>query len=614
VNDKLLSDLLKKARSEFKRGNRKRAAALVNKILRRDFNFQDVWELLHEEYGEGLSFSDFQRKFIHKYYPKKVHLLERDASKRKEPSAQKSVRIVKRQGFLRGLFARLFGFRSQSRGRESVSLRGDQVNTTKDVSSFDQVEKSVAQVADVPIPSPQKDRELSADEEVQKVGTEPLLSERSVPPAHRDGTALPVALDSLELSHPDDLFPQIDLSEGETIKVLVVDDITETRETVTKLLQFDERIELVGKARSGFEAIKVASERKPDVILMDINMPDMDGLEATRHIRESLPYVEIVILTVQEDIGYMREAIVSGARNYLVKPPTVEDLFSSIFQAYEIVRHSKKRFPPVDQTPIVQITKDAEQEKIISIYSPKGGVGRTTLAANLAVVLQQDDSQVALVDGSLQFGSIAISFNELGKNSILDLAPRVAELDHDIVEEVMLTHASSGVKLLVAPPKPEYADQVVAEDFRSLLKFLRKMYAYIIVDTAPELSGHTLSVLEASDLILLVTTQDIPTLDKVRRFLDLAPSIGLNAEKILLVMNLYDDRINISPEIVSRNLKKKFTAVVPYDHQAVLQAINRGSPFILNKNLHSRPVAQGLWDLASSIRRRQAELSQGLER
>ena len=97
-------------------------------------------------------------------------------------------------------------------------------------------------------------------------------------------------------------------------RVMIVDDIAETRENVRKLLQFETDIEVVGTARSGNEGIQLSQELDPDVILMDINMPDIDGITATEQIRLRSPHIQVVILSVQGDQNYMRRAMLAGAR------------------------------------------------------------------------------------------------------------------------------------------------------------------------------------------------------------------------------------------------------------------------------------------------------------
>ena len=119
----------------------------------------------------------------------------------------------------------------------------------------------------------------------------------------------------------------------EKSRVLVVDDVSETRENIRKLLQFENDIEVVGLARSGREAVQLSGDLRPDVILMDINMPDMDGITATEMIRQQNPIAQIIILSVQGDPNYMRRAMLAGARDFLTKPPMADELISAVRRA-----------------------------------------------------------------------------------------------------------------------------------------------------------------------------------------------------------------------------------------------------------------------------------------
>ena len=123
------------------------------------------------------------------------------------------------------------------------------------------------------------------------------------------------------------------MPEGQKIRVLIVDDIAETRENVRKLLQFESDIEVVGAAKSGKEGIDFSHEYDPDVILMDINMPDMDGISATEAILQKQPHAQVIMLSVQGDPNYMRRAMLAGARDFLTKPPMADELISAIRRA-----------------------------------------------------------------------------------------------------------------------------------------------------------------------------------------------------------------------------------------------------------------------------------------
>ena len=395
------------------------------------------------------------------------------------------------------------------------------------------------------------------------------------------------------------------MAAGQKIRVIIVDDIAETRENVRKLLQFEADIEVIGAAKSGKEGIEFSKEQDPDVVLMDINMPDMDGISATEAILRSQPHVQVIILSVQGDQNYMRRAMLAGARDFLTKPPMADELISAIRRAGEMAQNERAKNAQIRSTPAApglpaSAGFSLTQGKVITVYSPKGGTGCTTIAVNLALALHNEDTRTTLIDGNFQFGDVAVFINEQGKNTIIDLATRVNELDPEIVEGVMIKHATSGVHVLAAPSRPEYAEKVSSDQFAQLIDYLRQMYAYVVIDTTPSLNDITLAAIDKSNVIVLVTTQDIPSIKNARLFLDLLQTIGIDRERIVFCMNRYDKRIAISPERVGDNLKQSVAAVIPMDERVVVPAVNRGVPFILDNK--TQPSARGILSLAESVR------------
>ena len=162
------------------------------------------------------------------------------------------------------------------------------------------------------------------------------------------------------------------------IRVVIVDDIAETRENIRKLLQFENDIEVVGVARTGIEGINVAKEMRPDVMLMDINMPDMDGIVATETIRRTIPHTQIVILSVQGDTNYMRRAMLAGARDFITKPPSIDDLTSAIRRAGKMAidERSKAPVPARAGVPGVGVLSGSAMEKSSSIRFNTGSSRR----------------------------------------------------------------------------------------------------------------------------------------------------------------------------------------------------------------------------------------------
>jgi len=385
------------------------------------------------------------------------------------------------------------------------------------------------------------------------------------------------------------------------IRVLIVDDITDTRENIKRMLQFDSLIEVAGMARSGREAIDLSTQVKPDVIIMDINMPDMDGITATEAIRRKFPYVQVVILSVQNDPNYMRRAMQAGVRDFLTKPPAIEDLTAAIRRAGKMAQDEKSQ-TSTTSGPATPLTSRRGTGKIVSVYSPKGGTGCTTIATNLAICLHSEENPVVLLEANLLYGDVAVFINEQVKNSVYDLTPRVDELDAEVVHNVAVKHSASGLDVLPAPSKAEWATEITSEQFSKLLDFLRDVYAYIIVDTTPYLTDVVQAALEISDTIVLITTQEIPSIKNCSSFLSLSDASGIKRNRILFIMNRYDKRNNVSPERVGETLRQPIQICIPLDDKAVPISITRGKPFILdNKSL---PVSKGIFELADLIQTR----------
>src|SRR5438105_8897875 len=98
------------------------------------------------------------------------------------------------------------------------------------------------------------------------------------------------------------------------IGVMIVDDIADTRENFSKLLMFERDIEVIGTAGSGPEAIEQCRKLRPDVVLMDINMPEMDGIKAAEILSTELPAIVIIMMSVHTEQDYLRRAMLAAAR------------------------------------------------------------------------------------------------------------------------------------------------------------------------------------------------------------------------------------------------------------------------------------------------------------
>ena len=126
-----------------------------------------------------------------------------------------------------------------------------------------------------------------------------------------------------------------------TVRVLLADDHTMLRQSLRRSL-VEAGIDVVAEAGNGLEAVKLAEEHRPDVVLMDVSMPQMDGIEATRQVRSRAPGVQVVILTMHAEDDLLREALRSGAVGYMVKDCTVDEIVDTITR----VAGSEEPFSP----------------------------------------------------------------------------------------------------------------------------------------------------------------------------------------------------------------------------------------------------------------------------
>jgi pilus assembly protein CpaE len=393
------------------------------------------------------------------------------------------------------------------------------------------------------------------------------------------------------------------------IRVLIVDDIPETRENVRKLLYFEKDIEVVGAAANGTEGIEMARSMRPDIVLMDINMPDIDGITATEAITQSVPEVQIVMMSVQGETDYLRRSMLAGAREFLVKPFSADELIASIRRVYQLKPklapvQSELRGPQTESAsrgPAAEVTRQLGE--IVSVYSPKGGSGCSTIATNLALALNDGEVSTALVDGDLQFGDVSVLLNLQPNRTISDLVTHMDSLDVDFLNDVMLTHPS-GVKALLAPPRPDIADMVRAEEMREILKHLRLLFEYTVVDTASYLDDVALTVLEVSDWIILVVTPEIPAIKNVRLMLEALDTLNYTG-KTRLVVNMIGRKDGITDKDISSHIKLPIFASIPRDNGSVTDAANEGVPIIVSNQ--KSPVARSIAKLAELVR---AETSQ----
>ena len=348
----------------------------------------------------------------------------------------------------------------------------------------------------------------------------------------------------------------------------------------------------------------MAAELKPHIVLMDINMPDMDGIEATGQMSQVAPFSQVIVMSVQAEQHYMRQAMTAGAREFQPKPFTADELINCIRRVYKRGLPMYQQFENVQRAenqqaaarPKMETTGGDKDSIAIAVYSPKGGMGTSTIAANLAVALQQEYGDVVLMDADLQFGDIMVRLNTKVSRSISDLIYE-SEFDIELLQDVLLAH-SSGLKLLLAPTRPELADAILPEMLTEIIKSLKQQYKLVVIDTDNNLADKTVNVLEAADYIMVVSAPELPAIKNTKLFLELANLLEFESDRISVILNKVGIPGGISPEKIQAVLKLDHIHRIPYDPR-IHMAINKG--VAVNQQDVMAPSAQAITQIAREL-------------
>jgi pilus assembly protein CpaE len=352
------------------------------------------------------------------------------------------------------------------------------------------------------------------------------------------------------------------MASSDQTRLLIVEDVPQVAQYIRGLLNAQAHVKLLDVISEGAKAPAQIQQLRPDVVLVDALLQGrVKGPQLVEQIRESKLGVPVIVLTVpQTPVAPDPD---NGIHGVLTMP----------FSGFELI------------TRIAQVRKDFEANadqggsRVVSVFAPKGGVGKTTLAFNLAVAFGQLEQRTVLIDGSLQFGDLrALLKVPADAPSILDLpTDRIAESDLGDV----LWRDPSGIDILLAPPRIEMAEMVTVRDVDKVLSLLRRIYGAIVIDLTSHLNDVSLSFLDTSDVILEVVTYDSTTIHNTIAMADTFRAIGYQATKVHYVVNRADSAGGIDPQDLERALGRVPEHRVVSDGRLVVQSNNEGVPFVL---------------------------------
>jgi pilus assembly protein CpaE len=370
------------------------------------------------------------------------------------------------------------------------------------------------------------------------------------------------------------------MASADQTRLLLVEDVPQVAQYIRGLLSAQNSIKLLDVLTDGSKVMGQLNQLRPDIMLIDALLQGrVKGLQLVDQVRSSGLGIPVIVLTVPQNP---------------VQPDTdrgIHGVLSMPFSGYDLIT----RVNEVRRAHTLEAAVGSS--RVISVFAPKGGVGKTTIAFNLACAIGQLDQHTVLIDGSLQFGDLrALLKVPVDAPSILDLpTDRIAEAD---LQDV-LWRDPSGIDILLAPPRVEMAEMVTTRDIDKILSLLRRVYQAIVIDMSSVVSDINLAFLDTSDTIIEIVTYDSTTIHNTVAVADTFRMIGYPASKVRYLINRADSPGGIHPDDLARALGRVPEHRVMSDGKLVVQCNNEGVPFVLANP--SAPISQDVRRVASEV-------------
>jgi pilus assembly protein CpaE len=378
-------------------------------------------------------------------------------------------------------------------------------------------------------------------------------------------------------------------SSGEEVRLLVVEDVPQVAQYIRNLLASQTAVKLLDVASDGARALHQVEQLRPDIVIVDALLQGrMKGMALVTQLHAQHPNLPVIVLTVPQ--RPVPEVPSLGVHGVLSMPFSGFDLFGKI----QSVRAASTQ-------------GSGAVGRLLCVFAPKGGVGKTTIAFNLAVAVGQLGVTTVLIDGSLQFGDLR------GLLKVPADAPSILDLPTDRIQETdlqdVLWRDPSGIDILLAPPRIEQVEMVNARDIEKILSLLRRVYSLIVVDLPTALSDISLAFLDNADSIIQIVTYDSTTIRNTVAIADTFNAIGYPPEKVQYLLNRSDSAGGMSPGDLRHALGREPEHSVVSDGILVVQSNNEGLPFVLANP--AAPVSRDIGLLAAAVLGRQPARSAG---
>lgn len=315
----------------------------------------------------------------------------------------------------------------------------------------------------------------------------------------------------------------------------------------------------------------------PKVVVLDSELGLAAALDLATRFDQQCPTISVILVS---DVGpeISMAAMRAGIRDILHPAAEIAEVKGVLDRAFHAAS---------DRVLVADVLNEAlhldgtlaKTARVISVVSPKGGVGKTTVATNLAVGLAQTaPNSTVLVDLDVQFGDVASALNLEPEYALPDAVHGPASRDA-MVLKTFLTQHETGLYVICGAKSPAAADSITGQDVSHLLEMLASDFRYVVVDTAPGLSEHTMAAMDRTTDLLLMTSMDVPGVRGLRKELDTLTDLGMLTAARHVVLNLIDKRGGLSIADVEATIGTKVNLMLPRS-KATQASVNQGVPLL----------------------------------
>jgi pilus assembly protein CpaE len=361
------------------------------------------------------------------------------------------------------------------------------------------------------------------------------------------------------------------------IRVVALCDPGATQQQITEALNSQNEFLLVDILTSKEMLARQLRASEPDIILVDSQLESESTMDIIDDLALQFPSSSVVAILPTNDPLIAQQVMLAGARAFLITPFSQINLVSTLRRVSELEgrRQQTKTYIP---TVVSEATRPLRS---ITVYSPRGGTGVTSIATNTAIALAEETGKkVLLFEGKVFFGHLEVMLNMKVQNTLADLIPHATNMDEGLVRDVVSPHPS-GIHVLMAPSNVQIAQGIRAEDIYNVYIGVSRLYDYIVVDAGGPLTDISVTLMDAADRILLVTTPDLASLHDTSRFLQLSRSLAYPMDKILMILNKAGVEGGVKLRDIESVLHNQIYHQIPNDPANVLRSINRGIPFLV---------------------------------